>query len=450
MLADAFGLTWPHPLPPWQQEGIARLAQGSLLLADDMGLGKTVQAIAALRVLGAEARPALVVAPASLLHQWQAQLRLWAPELNPALVQGTPREREAAWWRRADIHLASYESLRADMDLPGPLGPAHRAWGVVVADEAQRLKNGSTATAMAVRRLRTHRAWALTGTPLENRIDDLVAILDFVVPGAFERRTLALGLRPLLDRVQLRRRRAEVLPNLPPKTGFTIDPGMGPAQRAAYAAAERQGQVFLRAQGASVRVTQVLELLLRLKQICNAVPETGESAKLDDLERRIEAAAAGGEKSLVFSQFTEAPFGVSAIAQRLRRFAPLTLTGADDTASRAATLRRFSEDAAHKVLVLSLRAGGVGLNLTAASVVFHFDRWWTAAVEAQAEDRAHRMGQQLPVQVFTYVTPRTVESRIAEIIARKRALADLFVDGIGPEGLEGLALADLLQAAGAT
>lgn len=450
MPADAFGLTWPHPLPPWQQEGIARLAQGSLLLADDMGLGKTVQAIAALRVLGAEARPALVVAPASLLRQWQAQLRLWAPELNPALVQGSVREREAAWWRRADIHLASYETLRADMELPGPLGPAHRAWGVVIADEAQRLKNGSSATAMAVRRLRTHRAWALTGTPLENRIDDLVSILDFVVPGAFERRTLALGLRPLLDRVQLRRRRADVLPNLPPKTGFIIDPGMGPAQRAAYSAAERQGQVFLRAQGASVRVTQVLELLLRLKQICNALPETGESAKLDDLERRIEATAAGGEKSLVFSQFTEAPFGVAAIAQRLRRFAPLTLTGADSAAARDATLRRFGEDAAHKVLVLSLRAGGVGLNLTAASVVFHFDRWWTAAVEAQAEDRAHRLGQMRQVQVFTYVTPHTVESRIAEIIAKKRALADLFVDGIGLEGLEGLALADLLQAAGAT
>ena len=259
MLADAFGLAWPHPLPPWQQEGIARLTQGSLLLADDMGLGKTVQAIAALRVLGAEARPALIVAPASLLLQWQAQLRLWAPELNPSLVQGSTRERETAWWRRADVHLASYESLRADMELPPPFGPAHRIWQVVVADEAQRLKNSGTATAMAIRRLRTHRAWALTGTPLENRLEDLVSILEFVVPGAYERRTLALGLRPLLDRVQLRRRRADVLPNLPPKTGFTIDPGMGPTQRAAYNAAERQGVVWLRSQGASVRVTQVLE-----------------------------------------------------------------------------------------------------------------------------------------------------------------------------------------------
>lgn len=448
MLADAFGLAWPHPLPPWQQEGIARLTQGSLLLADDMGLGKTVQAIAALRVLGAEARPALIVAPASLLLQWQAQLRLWAPELNPSLVQGSTRERETAWWRRADVHLASYESLRADMELPPPFGPAHRIWQVVVADEAQRLKNSGTATAMAIRRLRTHRAWALTGTPLENRLEDLVSILEFVVPGAYERRTLALGLRPLLDRVQLRRRRADVLPNLPPKTGFTIDPGMGPAQRAAYNAAERQGVVWLRSQGASVRVTQVLELLLRLKQICNAVPENGASAKLDDLERRIEAAAGAGEKALVFSQFVDAPFGVAAIAARLRHFAPLTLTGAHDAATRDATLRRFAENPAHKVLVLSLRAGGVGLNLTAASLVFHFDRWWTAAVEAQAEDRAHRMGQQRPVQVFTYVTPHTVESRIAEIIARKRALADLFVDGIEPEGLEGLALADLLHAAG--
>ncbi len=444
-----FGLSWRHPLPAWQQEGIARLAQGSLLLADDMGLGKTIQAIGALRVLGPAGRPALIVAPAGLVLQWRAQLRDWAPELRLGTVVGTAEERASAWRRTADVHLTGYESLRADVMLKAPWGPARRRWAVVVADEAQRLKNATTETAASLRRLEATRAWALTGTPLENRIDDLVSILAFVAPGRYDRRQLMVGLRRLLGDVQLRRRRAEVLPDLPPKTGFLIDPGMGPAQRAAYEAAERDGLVWLRELGTRVQVSEVLELLLRLKQICNAAPETGDSAKLDDLERRIATVAASGEKALVFSQFVAPPFGVTAIADRLRRFAPLTLVGGQDAEERASVLRRFAEVPAHKVLVLSLRAGGVGLNLTAASVVFHFDRWWTAAVEAQAEDRAHRLGQQRPVQVFTYVCSGTVESRIAQIIAQKQAMSDLFVDGMAPEGLQGLTLADLLHAAGA-
>jgi SNF2 family DNA or RNA helicase len=448
--ADAapFGLAWRHPLFAYQQAGIARLAQGSLLLADDMGLGKTIQAIGALRVLAGEAVPALLVAPAGLVRQWRRQLRDWAPELRPSTVVGTADERMQAWRRGADIYLTSYDSLRADILLADPAGPRRRDWAVVIADEAQRMKNASTATALAIKRLRTRRAWALTGTPLENRADDLVSILDFVAPGRFDRRHMMVGFRRLLAEVQLRRRRADVLADLPPKTVFTIDAGLTPVQRAAYDIAEREGIVWLRALGARVQVSHVLELLLRLKQICNAVPETGESAKLDDLERRIGSVAAAGEKALVFSQFVAEPFGVRAIAQGLSRFAPLVLTGGQDAATRADVLARFAAESRHAVLVLSLRAGGVGLNLTAASVVFHFDRWWTAAVETQAEDRAHRIGQTRPVQVFAYVCGDTVEERIAETIARKQRLFDMFVDGIEIASLARLALADLLHAVG--
>ena len=259
---------------------------------------------------------------------------------------------------------------------------------------------------------------------------------------------MMVGLRRLLDETQLRRRRGEVLRDLPPKTGITVDPGLTPAQREAYDTAEREGIIWLRSLGVRVRVTEVLELLLRLKQICNAAPETGASGKLDDLEQRVAAVAAAGEKSLVFSQFVQEPFGVEAIARRLRQFGPLTLVGGQDAETRAMILRRFAEEPAHKVLVLSLRAGGVGLNLTAASSVFHFDRWWTAAVEAQAEDRAHRMGQTRPVQVITYLCRDTVEERIDAIIANKQALFDLHVDGAGAEGLARLELADLLRAVG--
>ncbi len=444
-----FGLRWRHPLFAYQQNGIARLVQGSTLLADDMGLGKTIQAIGALRVLAEQGVPALLVAPAGLVLQWRAQVRDWAPELRPSTVLGAADERLRAWRRGADVYLTSYDSLRADILLVDPAGPRQREWAVVIADEAQRLKNADTETAIAMKRLHTRRAWALTGTPLENRADDLVSILDFVAPGRFDRRQMMVGFRRLLAEMQLRRRRTEVLTELPPKTVFTIDPGLTPTQRAAYDIAEQDGIVWLRELGARVRVTHVLELLLRLKQICNAMPETGQSAKLDDLERRIGSVAAAGGKALVFSQFVAEPFGVRTIAQRLRRFAPLLLTGGQDSATRGAVLSRFADDPRHAVLVLSLRAGGVGLNLTAASVVFHFDRWWTAAVETQAEDRAHRIGQTRPVQVFAYVCGDTVEERIAQTIARKQKLFDMFVDGIETDSLARLELSDLLAAVGA-
>ncbi|MBN8892596.1 MAG: hypothetical protein BGP12_04275 [Rhodospirillales bacterium 70-18] len=445
-----FGLQWRSPLPEYQQQGIARLVAGSLLLADDMGLGKTVQAIGALRVLARDGAtgPALIVVPASLLLQWRAQLRDWAPELRLSTVRGTPEERLAAWRAAADVYLIGYESLLADLPGRDAAAPRKRRWGVVVADEAQRLKNAHTEAAQALKALPRVRSWALTGTPLENRVDDLVSLLEFVAPGRFDPRTMMVGFRRLLDEMQLRRRRAEVLADLPAKTRFVIDPGMTPRQRHAYEVAEREGLVWLRSLGDAVQVSHVLELILRLKQICNAHPETGESAKLADLARRAEGHAATGEKLLVFSQFVAAPFGAVAIAERLRALRPLLLTGLQDATARAQAVAAFAQEPERRAMVLSLRAGGVGLNLTAASVVFHVDHWWTAAVAAQAEDRAHRIGQERPVQVFGYVCADTIETRIAAIVARKQALFDMYVDGVDMAALAGLELDDLLEAVG--
>jgi len=454
--SQPWGLAWRAPLPPYQQVGIARLlAAPGVLLADEMGLGKTIQAIGALRVLLRREAPgsllpgpALIVVPAGLVLQWRRQLREWAPELELSTCRGPPEERRQRWRARAQVYLTSFDSLRGDMALPAPYGPRRRMWQVVVADEAQRIKNAHTAISATVKALPRRRAWALTGTPLENRPDDAVSILDFVAPGLHDPATMVAGLRRALSVVQLRRRRAEVLPDLPPKTAFELAPDLLPAQRAAYDTAHREGLVWLRSLGAELRVTHVLELILRLKQICNACPRTGASAKLDDLRRRLHDVVAAGEKALVFSQFVAAPFGAEAIAHAIGPLRPLLLTGRMSAAARDDAIGQFAAGPDHRVLVASLRAGGVGLNLTAASVVFHFDRWWNPAVETQAEDRAHRIGQTRPVQVFAYLTPDSIEQRIGEILQEKRALFADIIDGVATASLRRLDLPTLLRAVG--
>jgi len=444
-----WGLAWRAPLPLYQQAGISRLlASPGVLLADEMGLGKTIQAIGALRVLLRDGAPgsALIVVPAGLVLQWRRQLREWAPELTLSTCIGSPDDRRQRWRAPAQVYLTSFDALRGNMALPAPYGPRRRLWRVVVADEAQRIKNAHTAIAATVKALPRQRAWALTGTPLENRPDDAVSILDFVAPGLYDPDTMVAGLRRALSVVQLRRRRADVLPGLPPKTVFELAPELLPAQRAAYDTAHREGLVWLRELGVELRVTHVLELILRLKQICNACPRTGTSAKLDDLRRQLHDVAHSGEKALVFSQFVAAPFGAEAIARAVRPHGPVLLTGGMSTAARDDTVALFDTDPSRRVLVASLRAGGVGLNLTAASVVFHFDRWWNPAVETQAEDRTHRIGQTRPVQVFAYLTPDSIEQRIGEILGEKRALFADIIDGVATDSLRRLDLPTLLRA----
>ena len=281
---EAFGLDWPYPLFGYQKEGIEKLLDGrSVLLADEMGLGKTIQAIAAIRILVArkEIARALIVCPVTLIAQWRRQIRIWAPELAVSTAIGRSSRRIAAWRADAALYLSSFESVRADVGLPSK--GAGRIWDVVVLDEAQRIKNAKSAVAAAVKSLNRARSWVLTGTPLENRLDDLLSVLDFAAPGEFRPQAMGVGLRALMARVQLRRRRAEVLDDLPPKFASVIGLDRTAAQRAAYRKAEEKGTVWLRSLGRRLRISHVLELILRLKQICNFCPETGDSAKLDDL-----------------------------------------------------------------------------------------------------------------------------------------------------------------------
>ena len=331
-----------------------------------------------------------------------------------------------------DVTLVSYETLRSDFDGNTHAPLRRKVWGVVVADEAQRIKNRND-TSSSIKSLNRVRSWALTGTPIENHEEELASILEFV---DHDRHGQSKRYRPgpeLLSRhreLQLRRKKGEVLDDLPEKQVTLLPIELHTAQRASYNKAEQEGVVYLRSLGRDITIQHVLELITRLKQICNADPTNGESSKLDDIRERLELLVGQGHKALVFSQYTSDTAGVAAAAGRLREFNPLVITGGVPLQDRPSVIERFKRDAQHKALIISLRAGGLGLNLQEASYVFHLDRWWNPAVERQAEDRSHRMGQTAKVNVIKYSCTDTIEERIDVILARKQDLFDRLVDDV--------------------
>lgn len=428
-------LEWPGALMPFQQDGVrAFLDNQRLLLADDMGLGKTLQAIAAARILNAQrkVKSCLVVAPATLLDQWRREIGKWAPELSAIIVRGSASDRSWQWASERDVTLVSYDTLRSDFGGNALAPVRRRVWDVVIADEAQRIKNRND-TSDALKGLQRARSWALTGTPIENHEEELASILEFVDYDAADepkRYSPGLVLRARHRELQLRRRKNDVLDDLPPKQVAIVPIELYPSQRRSYDKAEQEGIVYLKSLGQEIRVRHVFELIARLKQICNADPQTGESSKFDDIRDRIEQLSAQGHRALAFSQYVKGMSGVDALAHHLREFSPLTLTGETPQQHRIDVVERFKSNDQHKALVLSLHAGGLGLNLQEASYVFHLDRWWNPAVERQAEDRSHRIGQTVKVNVIKYSCVGTIEERIDRILERKQGLFDELVDDV--------------------
>ena len=428
-------LEWPGKLMPFQEDGVrALLDMDRLLLADDMGLGKTIQAIAAMRILWSrrEIGSCLVVAPASVLDQWRRELTKWAPELSAIIIRGPAADRSWQWAAERDVALVSYDTLRSDFGYSAQSPVRRRTWDIVVSDESQRIKNRND-TSNALKGLRRVRSWALTGTPIENHEEELASILEFVDHDAKSPPKRYSHGPELLKRhreLQLRRKKSDVLEDLPPKQVAKLTIGLHPSQRASYDKAEQDGIIYLKSLGAEVGILHVLELIVRLKQICNADPKTGESSKMDDIRDRIVQLSAQGHKALVFSQYTSDTSGVAAAAKHLQEFNPLTLTGDMPQDRRTAVIDRFKTTDKHKVMLLSLRAGGLGLNLQEASYVFHLDRWWNPAIERQAEDRSHRIGQTVKVNVIKYSCTGTIEERIDQILERKQGLFDQLIDDV--------------------
>ncbi|MCF6378375.1 DEAD/DEAH box helicase [Nocardioides KLBMP 9356] len=447
-------------LRDYQRRGLSWLAELTGLglgacLADDMGLGKTITVIALhlhRQGRGLEARsartsttdqvgPTLVVCPASLLGNWEAEIRRFAPGVPVRRHHGSARDLDGV----SGFVLTTYGTMRNDAELL-----AEVPWDLVVADEAQHIKNSRSAAARALRTIPSTARVALTGTPVENDLTELWSILDWAIPGLLGSRNafrkvwagpIESGLEPtkarqfadLIGPFLLRRRKSDpgIAPELPAKTETDHLLGLTREQVVLYETLVRESMRRIEEADEETRRGLVLKLLTGLKQICNHPAHylrqpnpklRGRSEKLELLDELVGTVVAEEGAVLVFTQYV-------AMARLLERHLGTTgvphqlLHGGTPVREREAMVARFQAGEV-PVFLLSLKAGGTGLNLTAADHVLHFDRWWNPAVEDQATDRAYRIGQTKPVQVHRFVTQGTIEEKIAELLTRKRSIAD--------------------------
>ena len=399
------------------------------VLADDMGLGKTLQTICAF------SGRSLVVCPKSVVYNWQAEIRRFRPGLRTAIYHGVKRELTEA----ADVTLTTYAVLRSDVAELSAIG-----WDAVVLDEAQAIKNAESQTARAAFQLSAAFRVALSGTPVENRLEELWSVMNFANPGllgkktAFQSRTvqpIAVGdagaaerLRARIRPFLLRRMKRDVLPELPPRTDTVLHVELDATERSVYDAVRAATKTEVTARlGYGDSTLVALEALLRLRQAsCHSGLVPGQvsdrSSKIDRLLEALEEAVADGHKALVFSQWT----GLLDRVEPHLAAAGIAFTRLDgSTRDRGSVVNAFQSDDGPPVMLVSLKAGGTGLNLTAADYVFLLDPWWNPAVEDQAADRAHRIGQDRPVMVYRMVAKDTVEERILALQATKRSLSDV-------------------------
>jgi len=419
-------------------------------LADDMGLGKTVQVLALLggrsrrQPKGAEKRASLVVAPNSVVHNWQKEAERFCPKLKIAMYTGTDRKKRLPDLDPYDVVLTTYGTLRKDIERLSQI-----SWDYAILDEAQAIKNNASQTAKASRLLKARHRLALSGTPIENHLGELWSLLEFLNPGllgtssAFRDLTtsgrsideqqiecLRKGLAPFL----LRRTKSQVLPQLPKKTEQRLYCDLPASQQKQYNQLRDHYRVALNQRiaesGFAKAKIHVLEALLRLRQaachpgLIDSDHAGKPSAKLDLLMEQLGEVVSEGHKALVFSQFTQ----MLAIVQDRLDKANIPFEYLDGkTKDRQARVERFQNDADCPVFLISLKAGGTGLNLTAADYVYLLDPWWNPAVESQAIDRTHRIGQTQPVFAYRLIAKNTVEEKILELQSRKSELAEAII-----------------------
>ena len=443
------GYSWLHFLRKW---GLGAC------LADDMGLGKTIQAIALLlyerQIAGNGVEPALVICPTSVVGNWKREIQRFAPKLRVMVHHGGDRARGESFVAAAqehDVIISTYGLARRDID-----DLVQVPWSDVILDEAQNIKNPQAKQTQAIRKLSAANRVALTGTPVENRLSELWSIMQFLNPGflgsqtgfrqsfalpieRYQDRSATERLKGLVGPFILRRLKTDsaIIQDLPDKLEMKVYCNLSAEQATLYEAVVNESlERIASAEEGIERRGVVLGSLTRLKQVCNhpaqflgdgsALPDR--SGKLDRLGEMLEEALSIGDRALVFSQFAEMGYMLQGYLQSLFGVEVLFLHGGTPLKQRDRMVARFQQDrSGPPIFILSLKAGGTGLNLTAANHVFHFDRWWNPAVENQATDRAFRIGQTRDVQVHKFLCAGTLEERIDEMIESKKALAESVV-----------------------
>lgn len=409
------------------------------ILADDMGLGKTVQTIAYIlsevETQHVGGKPCLIIAPTSLLYNWEKEFQQFAPTLNVTIISGDKNERLTLLDKsHSDVLITSYHTFRQDSDVF-----SQKEWHCVVLDESQMVKNSNTKTHKSLRQLNTLRLFALSGTPIENRKEELWSIFSLILPGLFpslrDYRNMAIKdivktAKPFL----LRRVKEQVLDELPELIEKVLYNELSDDQKSLYVTylqqVQRQVSGYSDAQ-LSQHHLQVLTALTRLRQICNH-PQlflddyTGQSGKLEQFLEQVTRAIANGHRILVFSQFTSM-LGILEETLRQNDISSFILTGHTPSHKRQELVDRFN-NGEKNVFLISLKAGGTGLNLTSADTIILYDLWWNPAVEEQAKSRAHRIGQKNTVQVYRMVSAGTIEEKIMLLQEKKKALFDEMID----------------------
>ena len=431
------GARWLHRLRDFGLGGI---------LADDMGLGKTVQAICALSEIhdaGHKAAPSLIICPTSLVDNWKEEFNRFDPSLNVVTFVGTPGERRKLLAQKngVDVFVTSYGVIQRDLEYFEPL-----SFSYVILDEAQAIKNRETRNARSVKQLKADFRLVMTGTPIENSLEDLWSLFDFLMPGflgshdrfvqtytrpsGLDSEKVADLLKKRIAPFVLRRMKTDVLDDLPPISHIVYHCYLHDEQRAMYQSAAKRAKEELvdlvERQGFDKARLHVLATLTRLKQICchpalvakeesEAVP----SAKYGMLQDLLEILIEGKHKTVLFSQYTKM-LGIIKQELEQRNLPHLYLDGS--TKNRLSLVNQFNEDPSIPIFLISLRAGGTGLNLVGADSVIHYDMWWNPAVENQATDRVWRMGQKLKVSSYKLITKGTIEEKIMELQEKKRGL----------------------------
>jgi SNF2 family DNA or RNA helicase len=400
-------------------------------------------------------RTALIVCPLSVIPNWDRELAKWAGNLAVTVVRGDKEHRKICWRQTAHVWLVTYDTLRNDI---AHVSVSRKGgFDLVALDEAQRVKTWSTGITRAVRSLRATYRWGLTGTPLENNTDELWTILNVLKPELSELQRAGLldwseGIRSVLRPMFLRRRKQDVLTDLPPLVQNPVWLRLEDEQRKSYDELEREGVLELHAKGETITAQIIIVLLNKLKQVCNRCPQSGESSKLAWLRDSLEDIAAGGDKVLVFSQYTDERFaGADWIEKELADFGALNYSKAASDRQRKALLAAFKEKPEHKVFVGHPKTAGLGLNeLVVANYVVHFDHWWNPAVMNQATARAHRPGQTKTVFAYDLWVQDTYEEIIFNLLERKQGLYNEVVDSMSverkPEGNLAFVVADTLFA----